>query len=319
MSCVKKIRSKRRPDLAAATYRYDRAGLVIESEWALPDLMPAKDNTALLGQVSIRRGPVPQALPGGVQVDPITQAVPGALLLRHPSAGGFIAREGREILVEPIDADLGDLCPYVLSSGFAAICIQRGLVLLHASAVAIGDGAVAFAGPKGAGKSTLLGAFVAAGHAAIADDLALIEAGRDQPPRLWAAPGCLRLWPDSVRALGFGAWPALPELSWSAKLQLPLDMTAARGARPLAAVFILTAGHSDFPAIEPVETATAMAGLAQHFFRPHYLHPMGKLAVLLPQLGRIAAGTKVFRIRRPERYAHLDAVIASVRRMVEQP
>ena len=194
--------------MTAGSYRYERAGFSIESQWPLPGQMPARSDTAPFGQLSIRRGPVPDALPGGVQVDPITQAAPGVLLLKHPSAGGFIARDGREILVQPAGADLGDLCPYVLSSGFAAICIQRGLLLLHASAVAIGDGAVAFAGPKGAGKSTLLGAFVGAGHAALADDMSLIETRSDQTAHLWAVPGYLRLWPDSVQALGLEDRPA---------------------------------------------------------------------------------------------------------------
>jgi hypothetical protein len=299
-------------------YRYERAGLLIESEWSLPGLRAARADSAPLGQLSIRRGPVPQALEGSVRVDAITQAAPGALLLKHPSAGGFIAREGREILVEPAAADLGDLCPFVLSSGFAAICIQRGLLLLHASAVAIGDGAVAFAGPRGVGKSTLLAAFVAAGHTAIADDLSLIEAGADLPVRLWAAPGYLRLWPDSVRALGFDDRPASRELSWSTKLQLSLDMNAADGASPLSAIFLLTAGQSDITAIEPVETAAAITGLAQQLFRPYYIHPLGKLAVLLSQLGQIVAATPVFRISRPAFYDHLDTVIASVRRTVER-
>jgi hypothetical protein len=188
---------------------------------------------------------------------------------------------------------------------------------LHASAVAIGDGAVVFAGPRGAGKSTLLGAFVAAGYNAMADDMSLIEAGVDRPARLWAAPGYLRLWPDSVRGLGFENRPASPELSWSEKLQLSLDMTAAIGARPLSAIFMLTAGEADVPAVEPIETVAAVTGLAQQFFRPHYIHALGKLAHLLPQLGRIVAATPVFRIARPAFYDQLDTVIASVRRMVE--
>ena len=311
------LRNERGANLATAPYQYDRAGLLIESEWALPDLMAAEYDTPPLGQLSIRRGPVPQALRGGVQVDQITQAAPGALLLRHPSAGGFIARDGREILVEAAGADLGDLCPYILSSGFAAICIQRGLVLLHASAVAIGDGAVVFAGPKGAGKSTLLAAFVAAGYAAIADDLALIEAGGDRTARVWSAPGCLRLWPDSVRALGLEDRPARPELSWSTKLQLSLEMNSARGARPLSAIFMLTAGEPSVSAIDRVETAIATAALAQQFFRPRYILPLGKIAVLLPQLGRIVAATRMYRIRRPALYEQLDTVITAVQRIVE--
>jgi energy-coupling factor transporter ATP-binding protein EcfA2 len=261
---------------------------------------------------------VPSELPGGVSVDPITQAAPGLLLLKHPSAGRLLAREGREIVVEPVTDDLGDLRPYVLSSGFAAICIQQGLVLLHASAVAIDGHAVAFAGPSGAGKSTLLGAFVAAGHSAIADDLSLIEPGAEGPARIWAAPGYLRLWPDSVRALGFNDRPTIQEFSWSSKLQLSLDANAADGPWPLSAIYLLTGERSDAPSIAPIETAAAIAGFAQQFFRLHYIRPLGKLAALLPQLGKIVARTPVFRISRPASYDHLQTMIEAIRRRVHE-
>ena len=298
-------------------YRYERAGLLIESEWSLPGLMAARANCAPLGQLSIRRGRVPQTLPGSVCVDPITQATPGLLLLKHPSAGRLLAREGREIIAEPTTDDLGDLRPFVLSSGFGAICIQQDLVLLHASAVAIGSGAVAFAGPSGAGKSTLLGAFVAAGHTAIADDLSLIEPGPEQTARLRAAPGYLRLWPDSVRALGFEDRPAIPEFSWSSKVQLSLDTTAADDPWPLSAICVLTGEQADIPSIEPIDTAAAIAALAQQFFRPHYIRPLGKLASLLPQLGKIVATTRVFRISRSTSYDHVRTMIEAIRRTVQ--
>jgi hypothetical protein len=261
---------------------------------------------------------VPQALPGGVRVDPITQAAPGLLLLTHPSAGRFLAREGREIVVEVSTDDLGDLRPFILSSGFGAIWIQQGFVLLHASAVAMDGGAIAFAGQSGAGKSTLLGAFVAAGHTAIADDLLLVEPGAERPARLRAAPGYLRLWPDSVRALGFEDRRARPEFSWSSKVQLPLDTSAEDGPWPLSAVCLLTGEQADIPSIERVDTATAIVALAQQLFRPHYIHPLRQLASLLPQLGKIVAGTRVFRISRSASYDHFRRMIEAIQWAVQK-
>jgi hypothetical protein len=60
-----------------------------------------------------------------------------------------------------------------------------------------------------------------------------------------------------------------------------------------------------------------MAG-AQQPFPPHYIYPLGKLAILLAQLGRIVAGTKVFRVRRLALCRQLDTVITAVQRMVER-
>lgn len=77
----------------------------------------------------------------------------------------------------------------------------RGMTCLHASAVRVDQGAVAFVGTVGKGKSTTAGALAQRGYPLITDDLLplVYEGGRFfvQPsyPRL-------RLWPKSARALG---------------------------------------------------------------------------------------------------------------------
>ena len=88
--------------------------------------------------------------------------------------------------------------------------------------------------------------------------------------------------------------------------------------RPLSAIYLLTGGYAAAPLIEPIDTATAIALLAQQFFRPHYIRPLGQLASLLPQLGKIVAGTQVFRISRPTSYDHLQTMIAAIERTVPE-
>lgn len=77
---------------------------------------------------------------------------------------------------------------------------QQGRLILHASTIVAGQGAVAFVGPAGHGKSTLAAALAERGLPVLTDDCLLLdERGRD----LIAAPsyGGIRLWPDSVEAL----------------------------------------------------------------------------------------------------------------------
>src|SRR4029079_4435608 len=64
----------------------------------------------------------------------------------------LIDRDGREIWASTSKITQGISAEYVLGIvlGLALCC--RGVVSLHASAVVIGDGAVAFAGVQGAGK-----------------------------------------------------------------------------------------------------------------------------------------------------------------------
>ena len=139
----------------------------------------------------------------GVSASTRSRSRPGLATAKASVGRAPSGARGPVIVAEPLPTILAI---FVLSfgSGFRRICIQQGLVLLHASAVAIGGGAVVFAGPSGIGKSTLLGAFVATGHTAIADDLSLIESGAAGPAHVRAAPGYLRLW-----RIRFGRWVLL--------------------------------------------------------------------------------------------------------------
>ena len=61
------------------------------------------------------------------------------------------------------------------------VAAWHGKLSLHASAVAIGDGVVAFVGPTGAGKSTLAWELVKAGADPVADDVLPIRFPSDRP------------------------------------------------------------------------------------------------------------------------------------------
>lgn len=68
------------------------------------------------------------------------------------------------------------LAPLLVAGAALAIALGlRGIPLLHASAVALGDCAVVTVGPSGAGKSTVAGLLSAAGAGVIADDAVRVE------------------------------------------------------------------------------------------------------------------------------------------------
>ena len=79
----------------------------------------------------------------------------------------------------------------------------EGAVVLHASAVSVGEHVVAFLGPKHAGKSTLAMALLMRGARLVTDDTLVV---RLQPDGTIAAPGVqrVRLWPDAASAIARG-------------------------------------------------------------------------------------------------------------------
>ena len=129
---------------------------------------------------------------------------------------------------------LEDTTTYLLGPVMGFVMLLRGVVCLHASAVAIGDEAIALLGPAGSGKSTTAAAFAERGYSVLAEDVVTLD---DRGDHFLVRPGypCIRLWPAAVKAL-YGSETHLPKLTpnWDKcyldlKRQLSAGAVAARG------------------------------------------------------------------------------------------
>jgi hypothetical protein len=106
---------------------------------------------------------------------------------------------------------LEDAATYLLGPILGFVLRLRGFVTLHASAVSIGEAAIALVGPQGAGKSTTAAALGGRGHAVLSDDIVAL---RELDDSLLIQPAYpqLKLWPNSVEAL-YGTKESLPLLT----------------------------------------------------------------------------------------------------------
>lgn len=146
----------------------------------------------------------------------------------------------------------------------ALILRWRGITCLHASAVRIGDGAVAFVGTVGMGKSTTAAALGRMGYPLITDDLLpLFRKGAAfyvQP-----AYARMRLWPESAEALGHDghSLPRLAPEREKRRLDL-LQNGYSFQRRPVAleAAYLLGA-RSDEDAAPYVETVSPQTGVVE--------------------------------------------------------
>jgi len=177
-----------------------------------------------------------------------------------------VDRHGRNVWVTwAASATLEDTATYLLGPVLGFAMRLRGLVCLHASAVAVDDQAIAVLGPAGAGKSTTAAAFAERGHAILSDDVLALS---DQDDGILALPAYprIRLWPSSVASL-YGAPDALPRLTptWDKRY---VDLTR-NGYRfqekplPLAAIYLLGERTSDLraPLVEGLATRDALLSL----------------------------------------------------------
>jgi hypothetical protein len=149
----------------------------------------------------------------------------------------------------PKHLNFDDVLTYLAGPVFGFLLFVRGITCLHASAVAVGNKAIALLGPPGAGKSTTAAALALSRFPVLTDDIVAL---RECDGEFLVQPAYLRigLWPHSVEAL-YGSPEALPRLteSWEKR-----SLELGRGcyqfqeqALPLAAVYVLGERTSQSP------------------------------------------------------------------------
>lgn len=137
---------------------------------------------------------------------------------------------------------------------------HTGELLLHASAVTLPGGkTIAFLGDSGYGKSTLASYCHLQGAHLVDDDCILLRCG-DRGVSISGGVPTLRLYPDSLCALGHDSTGFAPYMDDSSKQQmrLPTTAVAASGPRHLDALFLLCA--PPLPSVQCEVRVEAVAG-----------------------------------------------------------
>jgi len=286
-------------------FTYVAYGLGIHSALELPELVPGPARS----DVVVRLGPVPNVsiLPpvGGH----LLSLADGEARLAWPEVGAILLRRGEEITIDPRPGVAPELLRlYLLGPALGLLLLQRGLVVLHASAATVAGGAVAFLGHSGDGKSTTVAALHARGSAVVADDVLAVDP--DAPDGPTAVPGFpqLRLWPDAVSALGESP-EALPRLHAGEEKRAKVPGIQATAPQALRRLYVLADGEA--LGLEPLAGHAAVFQLVQHSYVAPALEQLGTSS-FLARCARLAAAVPVRRLRRPRDLAGLDALAAFV-------
>lgn len=148
-------------------------------------------------------------------------------------------------------------------------------ICLHASAVAIGNAAVAFVGPPGAGKSTVAALFSCRGHAVLSDDIVLLR--EREPGKFSVIPShpLLSLWPESLELIERRADELPRVFSNFEKRRLPLLNPANRFENrilPLESVYVLGKRTSGpVPKVERLDGHSALMSLVADTYANYVL------------------------------------------------
>jgi hypothetical protein len=239
---------------------------------------------------------------------PDGQSNESELLLNVPEVGKYLLRHGNEILVEQApSSNPVELGAYLLGTMFGALCHQRGITPLHASAIDSADGCVAFIGESGAGKSTLVAALAPRGHQVIADDICFLQLSDKQ--EVWAWPGVnrIRLWDDAMAALGYEGPGIEPVWHGWKKYFIPAHPRRnPMEPRRLRRVYQLHAAPDDsLPGVNRLHGAAAIEALMQNVYRLDLAEQMGLKPAAFILCAATARGVPVFRFSRPMGFSTL--------------
>ncbi len=242
---------------------------------------------------------------------------PDGATLRLRYAEGMrihIASGGGEVWAD-WDAPLteADAVTFLLGPVMGAVLRERGVLVLHASALVLDGRAWAFVGPAGVGKSTLAAAGAVSGLPVVTEDvLALRQAGADW----FAMPAYdqIRLWDEGaglVTALG----ETLPTLTptWPKRA---FDLVARGFARansptPLGGIFLLATRDDDGspPRIEAVAPMESLTELLAHGY-VNYLLDTSAQGRELPVLAALAHDLPIRRLVVGRGRTGLEATLA---------
>ncbi|WP_229252633.1 phosphoenolpyruvate carboxykinase (ATP) [Dyadobacter helix] len=188
-------------------YFYRAFGLNIHAQIELPELSPS-DNLAPvdlmieIGQVILPKTRKTRIYRRGIRAD-FGSDDQQNIFLHWEGVADYQAIDGHKLLIAPATEDKNLLSLFTVSEALGLILFQRGLFLLHASAVKVGDRAWCFMGNPGAGKSTTAAAFLKSGHRLLSDDLTAITFDKDGQAFIVPAYPQLKIWDNTVSGLNY--------------------------------------------------------------------------------------------------------------------
>jgi len=231
-------------------------------------------------------------------------------LLRFPALGDFVisADGGRVRCYPQKGTPLETIRHLFLDQVFPLILSQRGRLVLHASAILVPEGALAFLGETGRGKSTLASSLSKQGFPFLTDDCLLVKEEAGHLVGIPSYPG-LRLWPETVSAL-FGDTPRVTKVAhYTAKKRLGHggQLPFCSAPVPLRRIYFLDTDSRERIDIHRLSPRDAFVELVKYV----YLIDVGDRSILkreFERLGRIVKFPLFYRLAFPRDFALLPRV-----------
>jgi hypothetical protein len=296
------------------SYKYSAYGLTIKSDICLPELNESaigEDVEVCLSGFSDRE------LDANLK-DSISFDRPGcsvrvsadAVCYSWDGIGTILIQNGRKVFVSPASGDgERDLAPFVTGAVLGHLLEQRGLMVLHGSAVMVNGKGIAFLGEKGSGKSTFALHFQKRGYGLLTDDLVPIAIEGGEVLTVSGFPQ-IKLWLDAAESAGLdpSSTPRFSKFIDKRSYKCPDGFSRDRVR--LGAIYILTEAAET--KIERLELSNAFIELTRHAYLGRYSGATGRKAEHFKKCGSIVGSVPIFRLHRPHDFDLLPQVFNAV-------
>ncbi|RJX37232.1 aldolase [Paenibacillus pinisoli] len=223
----------------------------------------------------------------------------------------YLVRDGNRIIVSPIgNPPVEKLRLFLDGYAVSALLLQRRVLPLHGSAIAIQGKAYAIVGQSGAGKSTLTRAFLEQGYSFLTDDVIPVSMPKDgSAPIVMPALPEQKLWQECLPHfdLNGNSLSAIYErevkrgdnAARRMKYAVAVDRLQ-REALPLGGIFELVkepAGE-EHVSLHPIQKAEKFQALLQHTFHRALIPPLGLLEWHFESVTSLVREIPAYRVKR---------------------
>lgn len=272
-------------------------GLTVESEVPLPETIPVPEHSR--EEVIIRRARLREEFSMKKQGSSLYVYEDDKVLFQVPHVGIFSVAHGTTILSCPypgVSASQERL--FLLGTCMGVILLQRGILPLHGSAVALRGKAYAIVGESGAGKSTLTSALLKQGCKLLSDDVIPVIFENGLPIAIPSYPQ-QKLWQTSLDAFGMDNADYLQLVDRRTKYAVPVEKHFTQEASPLAGVIELTKTHGGKVKLTAVNPLEKIHLLSMHTYRSFMIPYFSRTAWHFQYAAQLAASVRVEKLLRP--------------------
>jgi len=281
-------------------FRYYAFGFHIYSEFELPELSN-EDQVEATPEIVIKESDLCKYWNAKVKDNNYFVLEKEMVLFHVPNIAIFLIEKGESIYITPLSANkMDEIRLYLLGTCMGILLMQKRILPLHGSGIAIDGKVYAIVGDCGAGKSTLARAFLKKGYKLISDDIIPVRLNKDGNPIVIPTYPYQKLWLESLQAFEMTTNPYKPIAYREEKFSVPMEHKFETNSLPLAGIFELKKTDGEEIEIKEIRNLERLQILYNHTFRNTFLQPLDLLEWHLITTSKLTDWLTIYQIERPK-------------------